>query len=151
MDMKRQWTGVYAAALVVLAACGGGDDAADTPEQTPAEQPAPAPTPPTSNVQLPEGVTMDMVTAGSQIFNQQICFTCHGINGAGTPLGPPLNDQTWINIDGEYTSIQEVVRTGVPQPKEFTASSMPAMGGLQLTDQQIAEVAAYVYSISRGG
>ena len=149
--MKRQWTGMYAAALVVLAACGGGDAAEEATEQTPAEQPAAPPPPPTSNVQLPEGVTMDMVTAGAQIFNQQVCFTCHGVNGVGTPLGPPLNDQTWINVDGEYPNIQQVVRTGVPQPKEFTASSMPPMGGLQLTDQQINEVAAYVYSISRGG
>jgi mono/diheme cytochrome c family protein len=149
--MNRQWTGMYAVALVVLTACGGGDAAEDTPEQTPAEQPATPPAQPATNVQLPEGVTAEMVTAGSQIFNQQVCFTCHGINGQGTAgLGPPLNDQTWINIDGEYTSIVEVVKTGVPQPKEHPAA-MPAMGGLQLTDQQVNEVAAYVYSISRGG
>lgn len=148
--MNRQWTGMYAAALVVLTACGGGDAAEDTPEQTPAEQPATPPAPAT-NVQLPEGVTAEMVTAGSQIFNQQICFTCHGLNGQGTAgLGPPLNDQTWINIDGEYSSIVEVVKTGVPTPKEHPAA-MPAMGGLQLTDEQVNEVAAYVYSISRGG
>ena len=149
--MKRQWTGIYAAALVVLAACGGGDETADTPDQTPAEQPEPQ-TPPTpvSNVQLPDGVTAEMVAAGQQTFNSGICFSCHGLNGTGGPLAPPLNDQTWINVDGEYTSIQEVIRTGVAQPKEFVGV-MPPMGGLQLTDQQINELAAYVYSISHGG
>ena len=148
--MKRQWTGMYAAALVVLAACGGGDAAEEATEETPAEQPA-APPPATSNVQLPDGVTAEMVAAGSQIFNAQVCFTCHGPNGTGTAgLGPPLNDQTWINIDGEYSSIVEVVKTGVATPKEHPAP-MPAMGGLQLTDQQVNEVAAYVYSISHGG
>jgi mono/diheme cytochrome c family protein len=141
---------MYAAALIVLAACGGGDAAEETAEPPAAEPAPPAATPPATNVTLPDGVTPEMVTAGRQVFSQ-ICFTCHGANGEGVAnLGPPLNDQTWINIDGEYNNIVEVVRTGVMQPKQFPGP-MPAMGGLQLTDQQLNEVAAFVYSLSRGG
>jgi mono/diheme cytochrome c family protein len=45
----------------------------------------------------------------------------------------------------------EIVRTGVAEPKEFQTSLMLPMGGIQLTDDQIRQVAAYVYSLSHGG
>lgn len=148
---------IAAAAIVVMAACAGDtgeqepaeDTAAEAPAaETPAEQPG-APTT-GATAELPEGVTPEMVAQGQQIFNTQICFSCHGANGVGTVLAPPLNDQTWINIDGSYEGIMEVVRTGVAEPKEFQAP-MPAMGGIQLTDEQIRQVAAYVYNLSHGG
>ena len=37
---------------------------------------------------------------------------------------------------------------GVPQPKQHPAP-MPAKGGAPLTDEQVKQVSAYVYSISR--
>jgi mono/diheme cytochrome c family protein len=91
-----------------------------------------------------------MVAQGQEIFNNMICFSCHGANGVGTPLGPPMTDTEWLNIDGSYESIMEIVRTGVAQPKEFAAPMLP-MGGIQLTDDQIRQVSAYVYSLSHGG
>lgn len=97
---------------------------------------------------MPAGATQADVDAGSTIFGSTgNCFTCHGAAGAGGPLAPALNDANWLNIDGGFASIQQVVKAGVPQPKESPAP-MPAMGGAQLTDQQVAQVAAYVYSIS---
>ena len=65
-------------------------------------------------------------------------------------LGPNLTDQEWLNTDGSYDGIVNIVRTGVPQPVE-AASPMPPMGGAQLSDDQIRAVAAYVYVLSRGG
>lgn len=143
-------------ALLVLAACAGGDDAAEQPAEStpPAESPAPAAPAgetPASNIALPEGVTPEMVTAGQQVFNGTICFTCHGQNGVGGPLAPPLNDQTWINIaDGSYENIVKVIQDGVPTPKQFPAP-MPPLGGAQLDEEQVRAVAAYVYSLSHGG
>ena len=97
---------------------------------------------------VPAGATQADVDAGSTIFGSTgNCFTCHGANGTGGPLAPPLNDSKWLNIDGSYASIQQLVKSGVPAPKEFPAP-MPAKGGAQLTDQQVAQVAAYVYSLS---
>lgn len=102
-----------------------------------------------AQVELPPGVTPEMVAAGETVFAQTgNCFACHGAAGAGSPIGPALNDAQWLNIDGSHESIMDIVRTGVPQPQQFPAP-MPAMGGAQLSDDQIRDVAAYIYTLSR--
>ena len=96
----------------------------------------------------PAGATAADVEAGKTIFSSTgNCFTCHGPGGTGTAMAPALNDAKWLHIDGGFAGIQGIVKKGVPTPKEHPAA-MPAMGGAQLTDQQIKEVAAYVYSLS---
>lgn len=138
------------AAVLTLAACG---DSGGQQQQPPAAQqePAPAPTaaaPP--SVELPEGVTPEMVQEGQQLFaGQGICYTCHGMDAKGTQLAPDLTDQEWINIDGSYDQIVNLIHTGVAQPVQYP-SPMPPMGGAQLTDEQVRALAAYVYSISHG-
>src|SRR5690606_39010794 len=74
-------------------------------QQPPAEAPpaeAPPQQPPAAAVELPPGVTQDMVAQGQQIFGGAgLCFTCHGPDGTGMPnLGPNLTDGQWLNIDG---------------------------------------------------
>jgi mono/diheme cytochrome c family protein len=161
---KREWLRLVIA--VTLAACGGdaGDEgamsgdtgAAATPTTTGATGTTPATTPGTGApgaAALPPGVTAEMVSSGKTIFESTApCYTCHGPDGGGTALAPNLRDTTWLNIDGSLQAIEGIVRSGVPQPKQFPAP-MPAMGGAQppLTDQQVRSVAAYVYSISHGG
>ena len=96
-----------------------------------------------------DGVSAELISQGQQVFTTTTCFTCHGVNGAGTALAPNLTAGAWLNIEnGTIEEIQQLVRTGVAQPVQFPAP-MPPMGGAQLTDQQIEAVAAYVYSISR--
>lgn len=100
-------------------------------------------------VDLPEGVTQEMVAAGQTAFGGAgMCFACHGANGAGGPLAPALSDPEWLHIDGSYDALVEIITTGVPTPVQF-AAAMPARGGAPITDEQVREVAAYVYSISR--
>lgn len=100
-------------------------------------------------VQLPEGVTQEMVTQGTQLFGGAgTCFACHGANGVGTPIGPALNDATWLHIDGSYDAIVQIITTGVSAPKQ-SAAVMAPRGGSQITDEQVRQIAAYVYSISR--
>ena len=97
---------------------------------------------------VPTGATQADVDAGKTIFGATgNCFTCHGASGEGGALAPALNDSKWLHIDGSYPAITKIVAAGVPQPKEHPAP-MPAKGGAQLTDQQVGQVAAYVYSIS---
>lgn len=98
--------------------------------------------------QAPAGASASDVQQGEKLFTSTgNCFTCHGQNGAGTAMAPALNDSQWLNIDGSYEAIQKIVTSGVPQPKQHPAP-MPAKGGAALTDAQVKQVAAYVYSIS---
>lgn len=147
---KTGWSGaVAAAALVALAACGG--DAGEEADAPAADAPAASQDAPVgANVELPEGVTQEMVAQGKTVYETTTCWTCHGMDAAGGPLAPNLRDQEWLNADGTYESIVEVVRNGVPEPKEHPGA-MPPMGAASLTDDQINQVAAYVYAISRGG
>ncbi len=98
---------------------------------------------------LPEGVTVAMAREGQDIFHGEgVCVTCHLRQGAGGPLAPDLTDDVWLNIDGEYESIVNIVTTGVPQPIEHPGQ-MLARAGTAITDDQIRAVAAYVYTLSR--
>lgn len=119
----------------------------EVPEETPVaatDQPVDA-----APVALPDGVTEAMVTAGAATFaGAGTCFACHGANGAGTPLAPALNDATWLNIGGTYDEIVQTITEGVPTPVQ-AAVAMPPRGGSSITDEQVREVAAYVFSISR--
>lgn len=142
------------AVLLPLAACGGGDSGSSASEgaaetgMTPAAEAVdllagldPA--------ELPEGVTVEMVREGRDLFNGGgICYTCHTIEATGGPLAPDLTDDTWINVDGEYASIIELVKTGVSQPIEHPGAMLPR-AGMPLTDAQVEAVAAYAYMLSR--
>ena len=140
---------------LALAACGGGDaeqeDAAATggePAAAPAEQTAPAAT--QTAGAPPAGASAEDVTAGQQIFTGTgNCYTCHGPDGKGTALAPNLTDAEWINVGGTFAEIQTVVKTGVATPKSHPAP-MPAMGGAALSDDQVRQVAAYVWSLGGG-
>lgn len=148
---KTLW--VAAGLMVALAACAKTEDADNNAADTgaapaPAETPAPAPAGAPAN--MPEGVTADMVSQGQQIFSSSgNCFTCHGMDGKGTALAPNLTDAEWLNIDGTYPAIVNLVKTGVPTPKSHPAP-MPAMGGATLTDDQVNQVASYVWSLGGG-
>ena len=66
----------------------------------------------------------------------------------GGPLAPDLTDADWLNVDGEYQSIIELVNTGVAQPLEHPGAMLPR-AGMPLSDDQVAAVSAYVYTLSR--
>lgn len=140
-----------AVVIVLVAACGGGDpEPADAPASAPAAGTPGTTMPVSPDVELPEGVTQEMVAAGKTIFETTTCWTCHGMDATGGPLAPNLRDGEWLNTDGSYDGIMQIVRTGVPEPVEHPGL-MPPMGGGQLTDEQIRQVAAYVYAIGHGG
>lgn len=146
--MMRTFKLSAVALVLALAACAqdaGQDDtgAAEQPATETPAQPASLGTP-------PEGATAEDVAAGQQIFTSVgNCYTCHGPDAKGTALAPNLTDSEWINIDGTFEAIQQNVRTGVPQPKQHPGP-MPAMGGANLSDDQIRQVSAYVWSLGGG-
>jgi mono/diheme cytochrome c family protein len=150
---SRDWQTLTLAGLATFAlACGGGDQAASGGDQMDAggqdAEPAAQSETMQEPVNLPEGVTMEMVTQGRQLFTGQGgCIACHGPEAKGTQLAPDLTDTTWINVSGRnYDEIVQLIHTGVPQPAEHPGP-MPPMGGANLTDAQVNALAAYVVSL----
>lgn len=97
----------------------------------------------------PAGVTQEMVDAGAQAFGT-VCSACHGAGGAGTPAGPALADATWLNISGAYDEIVGIIQSGVPNPVQAPAP-MPPLGGGNFNEEQVRQLAAYVFALSHQG
>ena len=101
--------------------------------------------------ELPDGVTPDMVRAGEAVYSGDgICYTCHGPDGSGGFLAPDLTTGEWIHIDGTFTAIMDLVLEGVSDPVMFPGP-MPARGGVQISDEQVRAVAAYVWTLAQSG
>jgi mono/diheme cytochrome c family protein len=153
MIHRRIWA---LAALAALAACGGGEPAAEAPAAetaAPASTPAAAPsaTVDLTGLTLPEGVTSDMVNAGAAAWPTQACIACHGPDSKGvTMLGPNLTDATWLHSDGSFEAIKTQIVNGVPQPKESAGPMLPR-GGTSIDDTMVANLAAYIWAISHKG
>jgi glucose/arabinose dehydrogenase/mono/diheme cytochrome c family protein len=103
-----------------------------------------------ASLPVPRGATRGMLVLGDRIFHGEAasgtCAGCHGADGKGTPLGPNLTSGKWLWSDGSLAGITRTVRRGVQKPKQYR-SPMPAMGGAQLDQRQIAAVAAYVWGL----
>ncbi|MBV8341435.1 MAG: PQQ-dependent sugar dehydrogenase, partial [Gammaproteobacteria bacterium] len=104
-----------------------------------------------ANLPVPPGSSRQMLELGDQVFHGRAgggtCVACHGAEGRGTNMGPPLTaTKSWLWSDGSYAGITKVVRDGVPAPKQFR-EPMPPMGGAQLTPEQTSAVAAYVWAL----
>ncbi len=97
---------------------------------------------------LPEWVTPAMVTAGGSIFKGSgMCTVCHGIDGKGG-VGPNLTDGTWIHSKGSYGEIVQQITTGVPTKQSKSGIPMPPRGGSGISEAQVKDVAAYVWTLS---
>jgi glucose/arabinose dehydrogenase/cytochrome c5 len=99
---------------------------------------------------VPPGATAEQVALGKQIFHGEVagatCAGCHGAGGIGTPVGANLTTGKWLWGDGSLQSIADAIKRGVPQPKEHPGA-MPPFGGVSLSDNDLAAVAAYVWAI----
>jgi mono/diheme cytochrome c family protein len=154
-DLIRYFS--LATVVGLMAACGGesGAPAAEETQEPAQEESAPAEEAAAPaqemTMDLPEGVTAEMVAQGDEIFHGQgICYTCHMQGGTGGPLAPDLTDDQWINVDGSYDAIVELVINGVPEPIEHPGIMLPK-GGTNITDEQVRAVAAYAWALSRSG
>jgi mono/diheme cytochrome c family protein len=134
------------AAIVSLFACGGS-------KSMPAGQ-APAPAAGSMNMAssgLPAGVTAQMVAAGDSLFNApKSCNGCHGHGGVDGRNGPNLTTGTYEHIDGSYAAIVKIVTSGIPKADikhpEHRFPMRPR-GGHDYTDEQVANLAAYVWTL----
>ncbi|WP_036261069.1 PQQ-dependent sugar dehydrogenase [Methylocapsa aurea] len=104
----------------------------------------------TAGLPTPPGATKEQVALGAQIFHGEVsgatCGGCHGSDAKGTPVGPDLTTGKWLWGDGSLPAIARTITDGVPDPKEHPGA-MPPMGGAQLSQTNIAAVAAYVWAV----
>lgn len=136
---------ILAAVLsVVVSGCEGGAAPAGEPRLAEAEAATETPVLPAGAI--PPGVDAHEVERGRELFLP--CAVCHGFDGRGNPLGPSLRDAEWIHIGGSREEIEQLVRSGVPEPEEHPVPMVP-MGGGDFDPDELSALSAYVYAISR--
>jgi mono/diheme cytochrome c family protein len=118
--------------LVGVVGCGGGEETAPTaetvegtlPEETTEEEPA--------------STLEGDAAAGEEVFTANGCGSCHTMEAAGTSgsIGPNLDES-----QPDFELVVDRVTNG--------QGAMPAFGD-QLSEQQIADVAAYVVDSTSG-
>lgn len=118
------------AALLVVAACGSQGEISATPETVVGSVPQST----TKQVTVPEG----NAAAGADVFASAGCGSCHSLADAGTSgtVGPNLDD-TKPTAERAY---EQILNGG---------GGMPPYDG-QLSEQQIADVTAYVVQATSG-
>jgi mono/diheme cytochrome c family protein len=101
----------------------------------------------------PAGVTAALVARGDSLFNSGACVRCHGPKGVGAQNGPSLVSGPWLHHRGTPAEIAGTITTGVPRTAFKVADRRfpmnPRGGPMNLTDEQVQAVAAYIWSISR--
>jgi len=113
------------AALVVVAGCGGSEDASPTPETVIGEIPTGS---------EDGGATEGDPAAGKEVFASAGCGSCHTLSDAGATgtVGPNLDESS---VD--FAAAQTQITNG--------GGGMQAYSGT-LSEEEIANVAAYVVS-----
>jgi mono/diheme cytochrome c family protein len=105
----------------------------------------------TSGLTAPPGTTPAMVALGDRVYRGQAggatCTGCHGADAKGSPLGPDLTANKWLWSNGSYAGIAATIAGGVAHPKNYR-SPMPAMGGAQLSSDQVMAVSAYIWALN---
>ncbi len=139
--MRRSFPVVPLAAMIALAGCtkSSGVTAGGAPQL--------------SARAMPAGVTAALIARGDSLFNTGSCQRCHGQKGIGARNGPSLVAGPWVQVTGRFEEIVTIITTGVPRTAIKDASRPfpmnPRGGPMNLTDDQVKTVAAYVWSISR--
>jgi disulfide bond formation protein DsbB len=131
-------TKLLAVALVAVAllggACGGGDDGGSESSDSGGEASAGA----------------GDVGAGEEVYSGT-CATCHGDDGEGIDgLGLPIVGSEFVAATSE-PDLADFIAAGrsVSDPDNTTGVDMPPKGGNpSLTEQDLADVAAYTKSIN---
>lgn len=152
-------------AAIALVACGDehardwgrGDTAAMIRDTPAALDTAPdgwigVPDDPDHLAEAPEEIVFAADSAaGDLIFHHRgQCFTCHGAAGEGMErLGPSLRRRFWLHSDGSLAGIQRTIASGVANPR-VAPIAMPGFSR-QLSTEELRQVAAYVYTLGRGG
>jgi mono/diheme cytochrome c family protein len=135
-------------ATILAVSASGCDPAAREPD--PAEEVAASveAIDPALLASLPPGATAETLEQGRRLY--VVCSVCHGLDAHGTQLGPSLRRPDWIHIEGGVEEIEQIVRSGVANPREYPIP-MPVMGGGDFDEAELRAVATYVDAMRRSG
>jgi mono/diheme cytochrome c family protein len=127
----------------ILAACGGGDDEGDSSSDA-TEAPS------DDSDDEDDAEAAGDADAGEDVFTAT-CAGCHGADAEGIDgVGKPLADSDYV-ADTSSADLVIVVTGGrtVDDPLNTTGIIMPPKGGNPaLTDEDIADVVAYIKSLN---
>ena len=87
----------------------------------------------------------DTARAGEDLFNDN-CSACHGVNAAGTNLGPPLMDRVYHPGHHPDFSIRNAVIQGVRQ-HHWTFGDMAPVAGV--SPDEVEKIICYVREMQR--
>jgi len=99
---------------------------------------------------LPAGMTVDMLVRGDELFHGRAgCFACHGAEAQGLPAAGDGITSALFYAQHEWTSIDSLIRAGIPDAITRSPIAMPARGARgDLTPEDTRLLAAYVWAIS---
>lgn len=92
------------------------------------------------------------VVAGDSLYRRVGCDRCHGPDAEGTLNGGSLRTTNWKFNNGSFDDLVRVITSGVPASAlhdRTRRQGMPPRGGAALTSDQIRQLAAFVYAISK--
>lgn len=93
-----------------------------------------------------------LIARGDSLYHgavgQANCIVCHGPFLKGGSRGTNLRDREWHHGDGSYEFLVAVSGEGVAEAVQSPIPSMPPMGGIALSGEQIQALAAYIYWFS---
>ena len=102
-------------------------------------------------VPVAAGVTVDGVEQGMRLYHSKgACVPCHGDLGVGTADGPGFLTGRWKLGTGSYEWLQHIVRHAGWGATGRAGDPRPMRGPTVLDSTEVVQVAAYVWSISRG-
>lgn len=100
---------------------------------------------------FPPGMTIGMLVEGDQLFHGKGgCFACHGAEAQGLPAAGDALTSSLSYARYEWRSIDSLITAGMPDAQTRSPIAMPARGARgDLTTEQVALLAAYVWAISQ--
>jgi mono/diheme cytochrome c family protein len=137
--MRRATAVLLALCALLLAGCGGGEEAAPTAETVQGTLPADTSGEAETGAETGgDGEGEGDPEAGAEIYASAGCGGCHALDDAGSSgnIGPDLDDSK-----PDHALVVDRVTNG--------EGAMPPFAG-QLTDEEIDNVAAYVSSVAGG-
>lgn len=102
---------------------------------------------------IPDQVAAGNPTRGEQRFGEIGCNGCHVINGVGGMIGPDLSQiaSRPLRQASRWPSVAAYIEESIRNPQAYVVegfpADMPSAEQLQLTDEDVRDVVAYLLTL----